>query len=236
MKIVTFQQGISLIEIMLSLLLSSMLIGLLMHHYVLIKRQSQRIQTQLTYENEMQYAIELMQGSIRQAGFTPCLNLNTVLPEQGAFKIEENKIQLNRMHNSFANVVEIMSPAQVKIHSGLKINLNKHWLIVDCYHAEILTITAVESNVNALILTFAHPLHFKYEKPIYVGEWIQESFFIDQHKSALMYHASHTDVLTPVIYRIFFQVERNAQGVLIHGQLNYGEKYLRVFDTWIPGA
>ena len=58
---------------------------------------------------------------------------------------------------------------------------------------------------NKQAITLNDALLFTYQPPIFIGEWIEERFFI--RKGRLLYRYRHTDELTPNINSMFIRTK-----------------------------
>ena len=215
------QQGAGLAEIMISLLLASLLMTALMNHYISMKRQYNHLQTALDEAMELQLASDFMRDSIRQAGFTPCLNLdrlNIVDHREGgepvmAINVSHKDLRINRMSPYFDVVTDISSPTHLLITHKKTLHVSHPILIADCYHAEIHRLR----EVNGQQITLEKPLAFTYQPPIYIGEWVQERFFV-RPQGGLFYQREHTDELTSLVKTMSAGV-RESKNTLVQNRL-----------------
>ncbi|MDF1757135.1 MAG: prepilin-type N-terminal cleavage/methylation domain-containing protein [Legionellaceae bacterium] len=198
------QRGFSLVELLISLLLANLLIGGLVQQYIQVKRQVIISQNNLEQAVDLQLAYDLIRRSIQKAGATPCLtisNLDTFDTRTNkanlqALLVGENSLHINRMSDEFTINKESTSQRKLKIPSNIKKNRSTPLLIADCYHAEVHNIYYEGFNVEL------NSLHFNYQVPIYVGEWIEESYFIKNSRQgikSLNYRFRDTNELTPLI-------------------------------------
>lgn len=204
--------GFSLLSVLISMLLSSLIIILLTREYLTVKQHQQRIQQSIDDALDMQHVAGVIRSSILQAGFTPCLGINHLeaidarnakqpliaiytAPVTGA-------LHINRMSSQFEVVTKLLSSTQLSVSPLFGIKPDKPIMVADCYHAEVHNVAQVVTHSNEQILTLQNPLLFNYEMPVYIGEWINEVFFI--HKGArgalsLYYKGAHTDELSSTI-------------------------------------
>lgn len=211
-----YEQGFGLIEIMITVLLASLIIIILMQHYLNSKQFYLNAQISLEREFELQLVSDLIRDSVRRAGFTPCVNINYLQSidrrsnrtQLRAIETDVGKrraLHFNRMSESFTSVLQIISPTRLLVSSGQSYAIKGSVLLADCYHAEVQQILSLQHTIKGIVMTFPHPLAFHYVEPIYVGEWVEEAFFIQknrQKKLALFYRSNHAEELTAVINKL----------------------------------
>ena len=197
-------EGLGLPEMMISLFLASLIMTALLQHYISIKQHYRTLQSTLDTANETQWVIDLIRNSIRQAGFTPCLRIDRLIAidhRQGQNRLEaintDNILQINRMSSHFDEVNEWVNSSQLITTRTQTVHSKSPLLIADCYHAEVVTAKEVKYMPNKQLITLNQALLFTYQPPVFIGEWIEERFFI--RKGRLLYRYHHTDELTPTI-------------------------------------
>lgn len=196
------QQGAGLSEILISLFLASLIMTALMNHYISIKRHYSHLQTALDEAMELQLVSDFMRDSIRQAGFTPCLNINHLeivdhrygYDQIRAVDISHQDLQINRMSPDFDLVKEISSSTQLLTTRKKIFQVSDSILIADCYHAEVHRV----GDVLGQQITLDQPLTYTYQSPIYIAEWLHERYFVGA-QGGLFYQREHTDELTPLV-------------------------------------
>lgn len=201
----TNQQGLGLVEIMISLLLASVIMTALLTHYTALKQHYYHLQTNLDEAMELQLASDVMRDSIRQAGFTPCLNINqltTLDHRDGRENIKAIEVlsglRINRMNSNFNVILGMSNRSQLRATRDTMLHATQFILISDCYHAEVLQIMHVNQMKSEQIVTLEDSLTYTYQPPIYIGEWVHERFFV-RAKAGLLYQRDHTDELTPLV-------------------------------------
>ncbi|WP_347251650.1 prepilin-type N-terminal cleavage/methylation domain-containing protein, partial [Legionella sp.] len=94
------QRGIGLVELMVSVLLTSILVILATQQYLVSKRQYFHVHTLLEQDFELQLINDLLRDSVRRAGFTPCLSINSLhLVDQRNSKTKLSAIEINEKHD-----------------------------------------------------------------------------------------------------------------------------------------
>ena len=209
------QQGFGLPEVMISLLLSSFIMIALMNHYISTKQHYVYLQSAMDDAMELQWVVDFMRDSIRQAGFTPCLSINNLATYDhrdghahlSAIEVGE-ELHVNRMSTYFNEMLDGFSSSQLLLTSNTAIHKDRPILIADCYHAEVQRIVNVSNTTNGQIVTLASPLTFTYKHPVYVGEWMQERFFVRASRG-LFYQRAQTDELTSLVKTITIKQQTN---------------------------
>tara|TARA_Y100000588_G_scaffold294919_1_gene314969 strand:- start:12 stop:746 length:735 start_codon:yes stop_codon:yes gene_type:complete len=231
------QQGFSLSELLISLLLSSLITIAIVNHYISCKKQAVETQKRVDTHFDVQMVIDLMRDSIRHAGFTPCLNLNHLetttkdkkINPLTAIKInpEKTSLTINRMSELFDCVVEQFSTTDLFTREQI-IRPKQKVLIADCYHAEINEISRIKHQGQGLLIQLKKPLKHSYQSPAYIGEWVQERFFIpgDDYKKALFYQVKGVDELTDAIHSMSIEQKQknNKTLIAVKLELQYGRQ------------
>ena len=221
------QCGLSLVEIMFSLLLSSILLILLMQQYLSARQHFQRVYLQLEQEIDLQLVVVLMRDSVRQAGFTPCagvahlscLDHRDTQHQLQAIQFEAtNSLRLSRMSEHFSSVMALVNANQLMIEKDIIYKPGSTVLIADCYHAEVQTVTKTYQTRAGQIVELASPIAFSYKQPFYLGAWLEEHYFIKPNSRgqlALFYKLTRAEHLTDIIRQFAVQwVTKNNQLLL----------------------
>ncbi|RUQ96867.1 hypothetical protein [Legionella septentrionalis] len=225
--------GFSLTEILLGLLLSSFILAALLTYYLGSKQQFIRLQAELEDAFEMLLITDLIQGSVRKAGFTPCLRVDYLTTAHPGLRplqlVDPHTLQVNRMSEYFGVVEEILTPTEIKVRS-LNIKPQQFVLIADCYYGEVKQVQSLRTQGKHQTIVLKEPLMFTYHSPVYVGEWLQEKFFIQNkpQKTSLLYRLKHTDELTTAVKKIHFSVQENFEQILLQTdlELNNGKRII----------
>ncbi|WP_051555176.1 PilW family protein [Legionella fairfieldensis] len=215
------QQGISLVELLIGLFLTGFLVTIMMQHYLASKRQYRYVQSLLDQSYELQLVSDLIRNSVRHAGFTPCRGLNALQvvdrrdsrsASNSAIAMQSGKktgFSIHRMSEYFSSVIKSISPTKLFLKAGVLYQEGQTILIADCYHAEIQQIEHVQSNKTGSIIRLTKPLMFDYVMPVYVGEWIEEAFFIQknqQGRQSLFYQQKHAEELGSLINNLSVEI------------------------------
>lgn len=200
------QNGLSLTEIMISLLLSCLLMSLLIKQYLVSKQQYHQSQLVLEADYELQLVSEALRDSIRSAGFAPCLGITHLIikdrrstsstPLNALSVSNDNHLTISRMSHEFSEV-QSFDVSHLLLDTPLALPHGAPLIIADCFHAEIQMPSHFYSTAQGMMLVLDKPLAFDYVAPIYVGEWIEEHFFIA--KQALYYANRHPEALSSLI-------------------------------------
>ncbi|MFC3907920.1 PilW family protein [Legionella dresdenensis] len=204
------EYGLTLTELMIALFLSTLLISLLLQQYVTAKKHYLALQKQLNQNFELNLVSDLIKNSVRQAGFAPCRSvgqLETVDRRDKsvpllAYIIDDHGLVLNRMSEHFATVQYQYSAQQILVEPGAYFALKQPVLIADCYHAEVQLLKTARSVKEGMLLTLQKPLAYSYIDPIYVGQWLEERFYIHKNPHSqltLYYQNGHSEELSELI-------------------------------------
>ncbi|MDP1602620.1 MAG: prepilin cleavage protein [Legionella sp.] len=222
-------EGVSLTELLISLFLSSLLMSLLMHHYLNSKQQYRFFQTTLEQRFDEQLITELIQGSIRRAGFTPCRGINKLISRdsrneaRNLVAVDANAgkyhaLKLNRMSEKYFIVSNVLSPARLLLVGEALIESKKPVLIADCFHAEVHVIKSIQRTYQGTVITLKKPLVFDYYSSVYIGEWVEEQYFIKQNQqglAALFYETEHQEELSKRFNQLSTRLIRGRGSILL---------------------
>ena len=213
--------GFGLVELMLGLLLGTCLLSLMLRHYLTIKQHSLDTAKVLAQAYDRQFITELVTTSIAQAGFTPCGPIRW-LTGRDSSKTESleavrlnvgNKkaLQISRMSEDFSVIVDTLSTHELLVEADAGLKSQEQVLVADCFHAEINTIQSIKREGLVLRVSLKNPLHYVYTAPVYIGEWLQERFFVEKNKkgaTALYYQVIHPEELSDQIKDFSAQLAR----------------------------
>jgi hypothetical protein len=205
------QQGISLSEVLVSLFLTSIIMTALVQFYMGCKGQYNETEKVLALQFDLQWVSDLLSDSVRRAGFTPCLSLDRlkIYPQTiPALQIGNQFIQVHRMEEHFAQIIRVQSPTQIRVESSLLVHENRPVLIADCMHAELNELSSIQQQTEGLLLTLKKPLIFSYNQSAYVGEYLEERWFVKKNKKGehtLHFQSIQKEELTPLIHSLHAQ-------------------------------
>lgn len=214
-----------------------------MNHYLSAKQQYRRIETTLEQSYELQLVADLIRDSVRRAGFTPCLNIDHLMTVdrrngKNLTAIEASthaSLKVERMSEYFDSVISIVNSKELLITRHQRINSEHPILIADCYHAEVQNVNQVRKSAGNQLIKINQPLFFDYEAPVFVGEWIEEAFFIrfkGVDKERLLYHQNHTDELTDHIKSMSVNII-NKKHTLVQILLGLENTHLLAIDAMV---
>lgn len=232
------QQGISLTELLVSLLLANFIVLILVNQYSISKKHYETLHQLIERDIELQLITDLMRNSIQHAGFTPCGNLNLLSQKELANNVnvlqaiqattngKVSSLVLQRMNEPFTTIQKTLNPLQLMVSQDL-FSIGQRILISDCFHIEMQTIAEIQPLSTGWLLTLENPLHFKYHSPIYVGGWLKETFFIKNNarKKALYYKVHRTDELSLQVKAMNFNSHwrKSEQFMDVILELNHGK-------------
>lgn len=205
------QRGISLLEMMVALVSSSLIMLVLTNQYVGVKRHYAYFEKKLEQSLDRLLVSDLIRDSARKAGFTPCLgidhlaSIDTRNGHQGLAAIEIQSAPnpgfiSNHMHEKFGVLITQRSPSQLIVTKSTLHSEKKPVIIADCYHAEVHTVSVVKNRSQHQEVRLVKPLMFDYIPPIYIGEWLEERFYVRKEKTTLFYQLGHTDAISNAVH------------------------------------
>mgnify|MGYP000644394327 CR=1 FL=1 len=241
------QEGISLVEILIGLFLTTLLIAVMMQLYLANKRQYNQVQTLLEQSFELHAVMDLIRDSVRKAGFTPCIGLNALETLEGrsnqvrlkAVELSGDKSQelvIKRMSDHFTTVIEAISPAELLVKPELSLRSQQRLLFADCFHAEVAEVLQVQKMGRGVLLKLIRPLSFKYIAPIYLGEWLEEKFFMQKNKQgypALYYQLNHAEELTSQVKKMSIALRANQGKTLVKMSLGLDKEQKLDLETQV---
>lgn len=205
-------QGISLIEITISLFLTTLMMSSLSQLYIHFKRYYVKENKTLEQRADLIWASDLLRNSIMQAGFTPCLSVdelevidrrNVRDPIKGLKITGQDSLTIGRMSEYFIEMENEFKGESISVPATLFTNIPHALLITDCEHGEIVPIARAKRQEGDYLLTLASPLLFPYSKVTYLGEWIEEKWFIKKNPQgtpALYYQSTHAEEITSLVH------------------------------------
>lgn len=222
------QIGLSLSELLISLFLASLLSTILMQAYLLNKRHYFTLQQALAENFDLLWVEDLLKDSIRRAGFTPCVGVEqlqsidrrTIKKKFSGKNIEikNQELQINRMDEHFGRLVSVLSKQEIVVSAELSLRVGQSLLMADCQHAEVHQIIQKKKLPQGFLLTLDTPVFFTYPSLSYVGQWLEERWFIKKNQEgidALYYQQAHSEELTPLIH-----------SMIIKSKTRYGKKQI----------
>ncbi|MBA2709738.1 MAG: hypothetical protein H0U57_03990 [Tatlockia sp.] len=223
------EDGFSLIELAVSLFAASLLITLIMQQFLICKRQFIQMQGRLQHLTEIEELSNFIRGSIRRAGFTPCGGISSLqtidkrLGKRGLVAVENvTGLKINRMDEHFALLIKQVNPTQILVKTDEPFDKEKPIIVADCYHAEVQKISQARKTTAGTLLSLSQPLEFQYEAPVYIGEWIEESFFIkknNQGENALFYEQNHVDELSSLVDNLSIELNTFKNKTIVEADL-----------------
>ena len=221
-------QGLSLTELLVSLFVASLLSAMLIQTYLINKQRYFALQDALKVNFELQWVEDMLADSIRRAGFTPCLGVEQLQVRDrrkgklvfSGFKIEVKKQELlvNRMSEEFSELSAVLNYKQeILVSSETKMRVDQSILIADCERAELHQVTQRRKTAEGVLLTLAKPILFNYPTVTYVGQWLEERWYIKKNpegQEALYYQQSHSEELTALIHTLKLKRQGNKLNIL----------------------
>lgn len=243
-KVFLKSSGFGLVELMISLLLSSLIILGLTHHYLSVKRQYLDLNQHLEAAFDLNLVVDLLRDAVRKAGFTPCLSLdhlkgidyqrNQGLPVAiESLQSPDIGFKTHRMSDAFESIQAPLAAQTLLVHT-LTFHAKDTLMIANCHRAEIHQIIQVHHQKEGQTLMLDHPLSFQDNQPLFLGEWLEESFLIQKNQKgmpSLFYDFHHVDELSADIKKLGFQQMNLKPHPLIHLTLELNNGQLLEFET-----
>lgn len=191
------EQGFGLLECLIGTMLALTMLSILLQQYVQIKFQTELARQAMQTESRVDRVLELLKNSGHQAGFTPCLPIGDLqsfdhrngrnLQAIRIDKLGNSKLILQRMTH-FIPALAHRQANHFTLNASWKSKSHNPVIIADCQHAEVLD----QYQIKAQSIQFFHTLKYIYHPPIYIGEWLSESFWVKPNlngQPALFYQA-----------------------------------------------
>lgn len=243
-------QGFSLIELLISLCLGSLLISLTMTQYVSCKKNHLAIQTRLEQTYEVQQVIEFIHDSSKRAGFTPCRSLNQLTLRDHrkqslvssplvAVSIENQKLTIRHMSEVYIKIIEKINTTQLLTANTFPFQKKHPIVIADCFQADIYDNYFVQKTSRGNVITLKEPWLGEFIAPFYLGEWIEESFFIKkntQGSAALFYKTLKVDELSSMITDLLATLIKGESRDLIRVIINLSSNESFTIDTAVRNS
>ena len=244
------QNGISLIEVLVALFLISLISASLSRLYLSNKEQYMKAQELLEAGFDVQWISDLLADSVRRAGFTPCLGVDqlTVVDTRNKTQVvsgiksssmPKQLLQLNRMSELFANVDVTKNSSKIFIPGSLTLKVQRPIIIADCYHAEIHQILNIDKTPQGFVLTLASPLVFSYPSISYLGEWLEEQWFIKSNPegiASLYYRLHQSEELSPLIHSLELKKQVLHKKQLLELSLGLDGKKIHRIQVMVRGS
>lgn len=185
--------GITLVELMISLVIGLILISLLFKIYITAHR-SYQLQTDLNYiRHGADRTIAVLSSELKQAGYIGCLKLNNDFPDidyssyhlNANNKIEIHDHMLVVQHASYQHAM-LLSMQSVNIllaNRDVLFSTGDYVIISDCNHAELMQIKSIKQNAQYQFIESVKPLQHSYNQTAELSLFIVNRFYIaDTHR------------------------------------------------------
>lgn len=244
------QAGISLTEVLISLFLTSVIVTTLCQLYLGCKRQYLEIEKILTARFDVQWVSDLLSDSIRRAGFTPCLGIEhlQVIDRRNrqnkihALQISNQPnqfIQVNRMNEHFTKIVKVEGATRILVQNPVSFHKRRPVLVADCEHAEVQELFDIEHHADNSLITLNKPLVFSYDSSAYIGEYLEEKWFIKNNandEATLHYHLVQTEEVTSLIHFMHTRNRRVKEKQLLEIILGLDENKIHKLRVAVRGS
>ncbi len=205
--------GVSLIELMLALLISSLLLSFLVGMYVSIHHAHQFIVALDTIQENEILASSIFNAAVSKAGYIGCAKLTSEFPLVNHTTIlfnANNKLSYTErgdVHGFTARYMDQNNSFLVKdmrgystLYVSKKIDIFPADILIisNCKSAEIFQVKDVVKQVDSLKITTQTPLANRYEKDALVGGYKEESYFVDTNVLWMKDAIKKNEILTGV--------------------------------------
>lgn len=232
------QHGLSMPEMLIALFSSTLLMSVLSNQYLGVKQRYQQLSDELEQSFDVQLVMDLMRQTVRQAGFTPCLgveHLTTIdrrfeRPGLKAINLDSG-LQVNHMSPYFGYLLKQTGLTTFRSSKNVILSGKRPILIADCFHAEVHRIQDLKQQGEYWEIELEKPLSFDYQSPIYVGEWIEERFYLKNER--LFFDAGHIDALSDSIKAWSISLTSQSHYRLLHLNLTLHTGHVVNMDTML---
>jgi len=227
------QYGLSLPELLIGLLLSSIIMAGLLHVYLICKKQYQAYQTALEEALDLQWISQLLVHSVRQAGFTPCMRMHLLKLEDRranrtrspqAVRIEtmpESALTVQYMDSYVEQSVEQLpkaiksSATQIMVTNKKALSAQYPLLLTDCVQGEIHEISDIVHTSQGQQITLKEPLLFDYPYGFSAGALVEEKWFIHKDKKTLYYQRGRASELSTTIQSMIIKQHADTLEIIL---------------------
>jgi hypothetical protein len=243
--------GFGLPEILISLFLSSIIMTALTQFYLNTKHQYMETQKILAKHFDLQWISSLMADSIRRSGFTPCVSVDQLITADRREKPQiisglkvynqpNSMIKISRMSEFFSSMVNIVGFNQITVAKGAVLHEKRPLILADCKHAEVHEIQRINKlDFGGYLITLSKPILFSYTETAYVGEWLEEKWFIKTNSrkvNSLYYQLVQTEELTPLVHSLEIIKRTAYQRQLLEVNMGLDENKVHHFTVAVRGA
>ncbi len=190
------EQGLTLLECLLGLTLALLLMTFVMQQYLHIKQQSDLAVQTMTQSSRLQTVLDMVRRRGHQAGFAACLPIHHLVSFDHRTRKPLQTVEISlqplskltfyRMSDDFVTVWPSAAKDTFTVIGKWRPHHQHALIISDCQHAEVLE----KYYMSAHDIHFSQATRFSYHPPIYLGEWVTESFWVSKNahgQSALFY-------------------------------------------------
>lgn len=219
------EQGLTLLECLLGLTLALLLMTFVMQQYLHIKQQSDLAVQTMTQSSRFQTVLDMFRRRGHQAGFAACLPINHLVSFDHRTRKPLQTLEISlqplskltfyRMSDDFATIWPTAAKDTFTVIGKWRPKQQHALIISDCQHAEVLE----NYHMSEHDIHFSQTTKFSYHAPIYLGEWVTESFWVSKNargQSALFYmqHQHAEELLEEVNGMQAYLISRKRRHVL----------------------
>lgn len=220
-----YEAGLTLLEVMLSLVLGLLIISFLLEIYVASMR-SQQLQNALMELVEKNRLIEKNIGhAIHSSGYVGCMQLSHAnaltstkinLTPESSITGDDHSFTVQYAQNDVIQIDAIKYPDVIMLSDEKIIEPGQELLIADCFHSELIVVDHVSHTKNQQNIYLSSPLQFIYTPQVEIASIQKNHYFVKQ--TGLLYEDG-----TP-IYALFIKNSLGT-GALIDGVHSMNVRY-----------
>jgi prepilin-type N-terminal cleavage/methylation domain-containing protein len=194
------QKGLSMVELMISLLLGSLLSSMVLHIFFASKRHFMYVQQKIEMLMDQQLAIQSLRQSLFLAGFTPYGSIESLQAMENtpqpfldrAVYLMPSGIMMHYMAHPFYHG-DSTTDRCIRLQQITTLKTGDTMLLCNAKYFQINTITSINSHNTLSEVCFLSPIRFSGDKTITLGRWIEERYSIEHHKALprLRYQTGH---------------------------------------------
>lgn len=175
------QYGVTLIELMISMVIGLMMIGLITQLIIEVRRTAELQSDVFHVMQDSAHLSALFKAQIKRAGYVGCSRItaeNSLLPD-GKYAINVNNRLVGSDHELTIRYMDYKTEALLRdmsdrsvllLSASVNMHPNEVWVISHCQRAEWFEIDKISRNHGVLIVNLKQPLSMLYDMTSEVGK------------------------------------------------------------------
>lgn len=159
-------EGLTLVECLVSILLSLLLIQVVLFVYEASTRIDHRILNEIELDREVYRVFEILKSDIQMRGYMGCKKLSSAhdvtgeltLTPDNQLTISEDAITTRHASSSFETIITMINSSSIIISKNETFEVGDRILIADCLGGEVAIIKRINEDGKKAILYFDKPL------------------------------------------------------------------------------